>query len=62
MGATPQRRANAASERSRSGLSPMATSRAETVSGPRPKTALVVGAAADGEGVELLLQGARFQL
>ena len=45
MGATPQRWANAASERSRSGLSPIVISSAATVSGPSPNTALVAGAA-----------------
>ena len=46
IGATPQRWANAASLRNRSGLSPTVISSAATVSGPSPNTALVAGAAA----------------
>ncbi len=46
MGATPHRWAQAASECSRSGLSPALTKRAAAVSGPTPKRASSSGAAA----------------
>ena len=48
MGATPQRLAKAASLRSRSGLSPAATSSAPAMSGPTPLTARSSGAVAAG--------------
>ena len=54
IGATPQRWAQVASDRRRSGLSPAVTSRVAVVSMPTPKSSSILGAVVDQLGEELV--------